>query len=218
MHRLTRFLYGTTALALIAPGALRGQPSVTVRCDPGGACTSPVSPALRAVAAAARLADLATAPLPGVRREVRVWRSSTSADGGRLRRFVENTTGRVIAEEVVWWSRADSRQRTEADRSVEAMCNGSHIQHDRNVALCTTERVGMPYAANRLRVLGSRGVWTLPGRSGSPRDSAQCVDVCITPGYIVVEVRTGRSYRTYGYPVGSGMNTPDSAFTLLDAF
>ena len=112
----------------------------------------------------------------------------------------------------------DSRQRAKPDRSGEAMCNGSQIQHDRNVALCKTERVGMPYAANRLRVLGSRGVWTLPGQSGSPGDSAQCMDLCIAPGYIVVQVRTGLHYRTYGYPVGSGANTSGSAVALLDSF
>lgn len=216
MHRLTRFVCGTTVLALIAPGAVSGQRPVVTRCDPGGACASPVSLTLRAVTAAARLADLATAPLPSVRREVRVWNSGTSAIGGRLRRIVEDTAGRVTAEEVTWWSGADARWRAEAN--VNTMCSGSSIQHERNVALCTTDSVGMPYAANRLRILGSRGVWTLPGQSGSPRDSVRCVDVCLAPGYIVVEMRTGQSYRTYGYPVGPGIETPGSAFALLQAF
>jgi hypothetical protein len=187
---------------------------VDVQCGPGGACGSPAATALRAVAATAGLPELASAPLPGVAREVRVWGSDARAGAGRLRRFVEDSAGETITEEVVWWSAANARLRSEQRAWNGHACQS--LTSGREFAICVVEQVGPPFAANRLRALGERGVWTLPGSPAEPDTTRQCVDVCVGPGRIIVEARVGHRYRTYGYAVPGA--SPDSVRRLLHEF
>ena len=208
------------AAAVVPTTGLHAQPA-SAACDPGGLCASPVAPALRAVAAAAGLPDLAGAPSPGVRREVRVWGSNGPAAWpawGNLRRLVEDTAGRVSAEEFSWWAGARPPARAGYAPTADAICRAAPLARVGRVAWCPSERTGMPYAATRLRVLGERGVWRLPGEGGPSRRRARCYDLCRGPGYLVVELWDGGRYRTYGYPLGVGNHPPEAALTLFQDF
>jgi hypothetical protein len=181
-------------------------------CDPGGVCGAATGERA-AVVARLGLADLTRAALPAGHREVRIWWFPVAERGGHLRRVFADSTGRSGAVEVDWWPAADSiegRRRAATCRSIASVAG---------IDLCVTDSVSAPYAANRLETLAKRGVWTLPGDATPPDTALRCADTCSSPERLVVEVRDGLHYRTYGYGLPRSDGAMQSnAYSLLWAY
>jgi hypothetical protein len=183
-----------------------------VRCDPGGMCHSPVTAPLRAATGAAGLSDLTRGAMPSGTEEVRIWTSELDGSGGQLVRVVRDSSGAVVFEEGTWF--AEITWGATRPPGMPAPC-GQAAAGGRDYEVCVSERLGEPYAANRLRVLSERGVFRFAGSDARP-DTA-CDDVCLPPSWIIVELRSGSRYRTYGYALSASGPWPE-AERLLDEY
>jgi hypothetical protein len=104
--------------------------------------------------------------------------------------------------EVGWWPEADSLEGRRGS-GCPSPIRGAGVE------VCVVDSVGAPYAANRLATLGRRGVWALGG-DATPPDTAPCSHLCMSPGWLVVEARDARRYRTYGYGLPNFSDTAKS--------
>lgn len=198
-------------VAALATSGCRA-PSVAVECAPGGRCASPAADVIASAAAALELPDLRSAGVQsGDRRELRIWRTGYPPAVGDLWRFVDDSAGATSFERVRWWSTLDT-----AVRNYERLADGPECHpliQKGGVEVCLIRRLGMPYASNRLRMLGQRGIWTLSGSAAPPDTNSPCIDLCLAPSVIVVEARVGQRYRTYGYAISP--SSPDSLLQLV---
>jgi len=131
-----------------------------------------------------------------------------------MRRLFADSSGQSAAVDITWWPEGDLVD----GRPWVGGAACLSVTRSAGLELCVADSVGAPYAANRLTTLGTRGVWTLPG-DATPPDTAPCDHLCMSPGWLVVEAREGRRYRTYGYGLPSpGGGTEPRPHSLLSAY
>ena len=202
-----------TAAARLAAGivvlgtASCGKP-ITVDCGSGGRCQHVADIVVRSPERALALPDLRRATAPT---ETRVWSIHWVAGSGTLTRFTRSPSGPVVAERYEWWPRS-------APRAKGATPCASTPATEGHVAACRTAGVSPPYAGNILHVLEARGLRRHPGGAipTRPRTPPPCAErFCFEPEVLIVEIREGRHYRTYGYTVPVPADSSSSAIWML---
>jgi hypothetical protein len=170
---------GTTATIGCHPGG------PAVECGPGGRCTA---------AADSVLTDTSLW-------EVRFWQVDWPRRAGRLTRFVTAPPGVVSAERFEWWRAGDSSVAKRHAADGGPYCEGPRAA-GHGVEACRVGASVPPYAGNILRTIEAQGLREHPGGALPvfADTTPDCADhVCLGPAALIVELRDGGRYRTYGY-------------------
>lgn len=187
-----------------------------VECSPGGRCAAVADSALAGPTAVLALSDL-RAPRGDSVREVRVWQVYWPSKSGWLARFVGGAGSGVSAEHFEWWRVGDRTTKRRQASGGGPYCEG-RPRTARGVKACRVGASAPPYAGNILRNLDAHGLRTLRGGGLPVLDDTvpACTgDECGGPAALIVEIRDGRQYRSYGYTLRLGSDSASRPALIL---
>lgn len=165
----------------------------------------------------AGLPSLRTASFAEGVREVRFW-SEVSIGVPKHLVIIRDAHGRLTGEAIRYWPAGslDEDDHLDAQLTEDLGSTCEQLLHGDDSTVCYGRFVGEPDWSRIMREASEAGLWTLPDPSTLPEDSVWALD-----GWgMTVELRDGRTYRTYEYRNPGGHAWPEArqAEALADIF